>query len=142
MHHIDKDLNQAMRQPCENFTSAPLTKHDDKVITRLFAVLGVLYGSRWTSLIQNDESESAARIVWGKALAGVDPVLIKMAIDRLPIDLPNWPPTVGQFIQIMKCGTDPTMVPTLPKPRGDEKIALAALTEAYDIIRRQSEKRD
>ena len=135
MEHINETMNRTMRKSCGDLAAKPAAIDNDEIITRLFAVLGVLYGSKWTSLIQNEISENAARLVWGKALAGIDVHMIKKALDWLPIELPNWPPTVGQFIAICKIGHDPAMMPALPKPRGDEKIGLAALEEMQRIIK-------
>ena len=107
---------------------------NNNLLTRLFAVLAAQYGSKWTSLIQNEDAENAMRNVWGSTLHSVDPVVIKSVLDRLPVEYPNWPPTVGQFLELSKAGHDPTMQPGLPKPRGDEKIALESLAEIKTIL--------
>jgi len=72
--------------------------------------------------------------VWGHHLRNIDLDQIKAALDRLPREYPNWPPTVGQFLELTKVGKDPLMKPALPKPRGDEKIALDALAEMKEIL--------
>ena len=132
MEHINSPMNRIMRGQCASSTTKPQT--EDNVITRLFAVLGVLYGSRFTSLIQNDEAENAARLGWGKALAGIEVDVIAAALDRLPTEYPDWPPTIGQFLAVTKIGRDPTMQPALPKPRGSEEVALSACDEIYKIL--------
>jgi len=107
---------------------------NNNLLTRLFAVLAAQYGVKWTSLIQNEDAENAMRNVWGAGLAEIDPMVIKAVLDRLPTEYPNWPPTVGQFLALCKVGNDPTMKPRLPKPRGDEKIAMDALAEMKRIL--------
>ena len=103
-------------------------------MTRLLAVLSAQYGNRWTSLIQNEAAENAMRKVWGESLASIEPITIKAVLDQLPTAYPNWPPTVGQFLELCKVGKDPAMQPQLPKARGDEKIALEALAEIKTIL--------
>ena len=123
-----------MRGSCsDSVTKSPMS---DKILVRLFAVLSAQYGNRWTSLIQNEASDNAMRKVWGETLVDVEPEVIKSVLDRLPTEYPNWPPTVGQFLELTKVGKDPNMKPALPKPRGDEKIALEALAEISDILGR------
>ena len=107
---------------------------NNNLLTRLFAVLSAQYGVKWTSLIQNEDAENAMRNTWGETLMDIDPVVIKIVLNRLPTEYPNWPPTVGQFLALCKAGNDPTMQQTLPKPRGDEKIAMDALAEMKRIV--------
>jgi hypothetical protein len=73
------------------------------------------------------------RNVWGHTLMDVEPLVMKSVLDKLPQEYPNWPPTVGQFLELCKVGIDPAMRPSLPKPRGDEKIALDALAQMKKI---------
>ena len=108
---------------------------DDKVITRIFAVLAAQYGSRWTSLIQNEESETATRRVWADTLVGKDMAKIKAALDGLPKNYPNWPPTVGQFLELCSVGeSDLQEFKSLPRPEGDPDIAAAAFAEMKRIL--------
>ena len=118
---------------CED---SPATKKstNPKLVIRLFAVLAAQYGNRWTSLIQNEESDNAMRKVWGEGLVDINPEKIKSAVDMLPNEYPSWPPTMGQFLALCKIGDDPIRRPQLPKPRGDEKIALDALAEINQIL--------
>lgn len=67
--------------------------------------------------------------VWGMTLASIATETIKQVLATLPKEYPNWPPTVGQFLELCKVGKDPILRQALPKPRGDEKIALQALNE-------------
>jgi len=108
---------------------------NDKLLNRLFAVLGAQYGQKWTSLIQNEDSENAVRNVWGQGLKDIDPAKMKSALDSLPFEYPDWPPTLGQFLALCKVGDDPSMRFQLPKPRGDEQIATEALAEMKKILK-------
>ena len=133
MEQIKAYLNLITAGSCED--SASESPMNDKIITRLFAVLSAQYGSKFTQLLQNEDAENAMRQVWGDALKDCDALVIKSALDRLPVDYPDWPPTVGQFLAITKVGRDPSMQPQLPKPRGDEKLALSALEEIKRILK-------
>lgn len=133
MKQIETYLNLITPPSCED--SPQECKMNDKILTRLFAVLSAQYLQKWTSLIQNDDAENAMRKVWGDILFAVDPIDIKTALDRLPVEYPDWPPTAGQFLALCKVGKDPSMRPALPKPRGDETIALDALAEISKILR-------
>ena len=74
--------------------------------------------------------------VWGSALAGVDPMEIKSALDRLPTDFPEWPPTVGQFLALCNVGKyDLPEFKQLPRPWGSEEIAGSAFAELKSILR-------
>lgn len=108
---------------------------NEKLINRIFAYFSALYGQKWTSLVQNDDSMILAVNVWGKTLDGIEPETIKSVLEKLPAEYPNWPPTVGQFLALCKVGHDPAMHPQLPKPRGDEQIALDALEQMKEILK-------
>ena len=106
-----------------------LSKQAEAVVTRLFAVLAAQYGHKWTSLITDEATLHSMELAWGSALEGINPMAIKQALDRLPSMNPNWPPTVGQFKEICNVGQDPVLLPQLPKPRCDEKVALDAIEQ-------------
>lgn len=99
-----------------------------------------MYGQKWTSLITDEGTLHAMELIWGKVLSKVDPAQIKVSLDRLPDEYPDWPPTVGQFRAVCKIGKDSQMQPALPKPPGDEAIALDALAEMTEIIKRNKKR--
>ena len=102
---------------------------NDKVPTRMIAVMSVQYGQKFTSLIQNEDAENAFRQVWGNTLSAIGIQTIKQVLDQLPTEHPEWPPTVGQFLALCKVGKDPTMKPQLPKPAGDPAVAEDAFAQ-------------
>ena len=107
-----------------------------KIIIRVFAVLAAQYGSRWTSLIQNEESESAMARVWGDSLDGIEPMRIKHALDELPKANPNWPPTLGQFIELCNIGkSDLQEFKSLPRPEGDPILADEAFRKIWEVLK-------
>ena len=136
MERIKDIAQKAITQGSCGGSQAECAKNE-KLVTRLFGVLGAQYGSRWTSLLQNEDAMNAALLVWGRALDGLDPMVIKNALDRLPDEYPGWPPTVGEFLAVCNIGVDPSLpeFKALPKPWGDEQVALPAFDELRKILR-------
>ena len=106
----------------------------DNLLTRLFGVLSGQYGNKFTSLIQTEQSEEVVRKVWGNALADIPAEDIGQALSKLPVDFPDWPPTVGQFLAVCKIGKDPILRQSLPKPPGNPEKALEAIEEMKRIL--------
>ena len=134
MEHI-KNLLNPTTQKSGNHSKPEPKKLDDRVTTRLFGALHALYGHKWSSLIVDDDMLNTMMNAWGHTLADIEPQTIKTVMDKLPMEYPNWPPTVGQFLELCKVGKEPAMRPQLPKPRGNEQIALDALAEMKRILR-------
>ena len=109
---------------------------DDRILTRIFAVMSAQYGSRWTSLIQTEEAENVMRRVWGDTLKEIDMQTIKNALDSLPKNYPNWPPTVGQFLELCKPPDQLPEFAALPRPEGDPDLADKAFAEIWQILKR------
>jgi hypothetical protein len=110
----------------------------------VFAVLTAIYGQKWTSLVIDEQMLVDMQTVWGHHLRDINLDQVKIALDRLPREYPNWPPTVGQFAELCEacaelceaCKVVPYN-PQLPKPRTEasEKVALKALAEIKGILK-------
>ena len=100
-------------------------------------MLTTIYGQKWTSLIVDEAMLEDMQKTWGHYLAGTDAQTIKQALDKLPTEYPEWPPTVGQFLQVCKIGKDPSMQPSLPKPAPErnEELAFEAFTQLRKILK-------
>jgi len=107
------------------------------VLDRLFAVLTAVYGQKWTSLVIDEQMLNDMQQVWGHHLRDVDLDQMKTALDRLPTEYPNWPPTVGQFLELCKACKVVEYNPRLPKPRteANEKAAAEAFAELKIILK-------
>ena len=94
-------------------------------------MLTAIYGQKWTSLIIDEQMLEDMQKVWSHHLRKEPVEDIKKALDRLPREYPNWPPTVGQFLELCRIGKDPSLPEfvSLPRPWGDEKIANDAFAE-------------
>ncbi len=108
---------------------------EDRVIDRVFVRLTMLYGHKFASLIPDEVHEEELRRTWSNHLAGLTVEQIKQGIDTVMNHFVEWPPTVGQFKQLCKVGDDPANLAQLPKPRGDEQLALSALAECQRILK-------
>ena len=107
-----------------------------KLLDSIFAVMTAVYGQKWTSLLIDEQMIDDMQKVWGHHLRDADEASVKTALQKMPSEYPDWPPTVGQFLALCKVGRDPDMQPKLPKPRGDETIALESLEEIKRLLRR------
>ena len=107
------------------------------VLDRLFAVMTAVYGQKWTSLVIDEQMLNDMQQVWGHNLRNVDLDQMKLALDRLPREYPNWPPTVGQFAELCEACKVVEYNPRLPKPRTEEneKAAFAAFAEMGKILK-------
>jgi len=74
------------------------------------------------------------RKCWGAALSGTSAEDVGKALSKLPVDFPDWPPTIGQFLAVCKIGTDPILRQSLPKPPGDRDKAMKAFAEMKKIL--------
>jgi hypothetical protein len=104
---------------------------NDRIITRLFGALQAIYGHKWSSLVVDEDMLNGMIDVWGRTLVDIDPMRIKQVLDTLPNEYPNWPPTVGQFLQLCNVGQNKDLpeFKSLPKPEADPKIAEDAFNQ-------------
>ena len=131
-----KKIAEYLTTPQSSQDSPKETGLDDRILTRIFAVLAAQYGSRWSSLIQTEEAENVMRKVWGDSLRGIDMQTIKKALDDLPRHFPNWAPTVGQFLDLCKPSVPPLEeFKALPKPDPNPELAEKAFKQMREILR-------
>ena len=107
------------------------------VLDRLFAVMTAVYGQKWSSLVIDEQMLNDMQQVWGHHLRNVDLDQMKLALDILPKEYPNWPPTVGQFAELCDACKKTEYNPQLPKPRTEasEKVAEDALKQMREILK-------
>ena len=72
-----------------------------------------LYGQKWVSLFQGDESIETWRVTWASGL-DVSAEQIKHALSLIGSEYPEWPPTFGQFKAL--CLSMPAPYIALPAP--------------------------
>jgi hypothetical protein len=103
----------------------------------VFAVLTAIYGQKWTSLVIDEQMLVDMQTVWGHHLRDINLDQVKIALDRLPREYPNWPPTVGQFAELCEACKVVPYNPQLPKPRTEamEKAAEEAFKQLRGILK-------
>ena len=94
-----------------------------------------MYGQKWTSQITDDQMLDDLQKVWGYHLAKFSPDEIKRSLDALPKSYPEWPPTVGQFMELCDVGRDTLPeFKALPRPWGSSDAAEPAFEELRKIL--------
>lgn len=100
MKQIDKvNENQTTVESCEN-SKKDLRVLDAKLVIKLFAVMSVMYGQKWSSQITDSGTMSLMRNVWAKHLYGLSGEDVARGLDECVKDYKSWPPTIGEFLDI------------------------------------------
>lgn len=89
------------------------SKHHDKNINYLFLSFGVKYGHRWASLYPDEATLRLGKAEWSRALQGVDPIRLRKALDQSITTYPNWPPTIGEFLQLSEPDPSEANLPSI-----------------------------
>lgn len=89
---------------------------DEKWLSALWQRLNDVYGHKWQSLFANNGSMESWRINWGIGLEAIAADEIKYALEKMLSHYQEWPPTLGQFLQL--CKEKPKPIPAmLPAPK-------------------------
>ena len=134
MEHVSKLIDP------QNLTTQGLSKCSEAeslpipVLDRVFAVLTAIYGQKWTSLIIDEQMLADMQKVWGHHLRNTELDQIKAALEYLPATHPEWPPTIGQFMELVKSERLPEFR-SLPRPWPSEEVAEPAFDELKKILR-------
>lgn len=98
---------ESLKQITNGSTAETPSNHDrpsldDKTLARLFVVLDAHYPRRFSSQFPTDESERAAKRIWGEALAGLDLEEIKTGLETMRQHYRSYPPTIGEFLELCR----------------------------------------
>ncbi len=106
----------------------PALDHDTKVvINMIFARFHHIYTHRFESAYGDETTLNQAKREWALSLAGTDPRLVELALERCKKEH-AWPPTIAEFLKLLA-----------PLP---QDIGLPALDVAYAEACRQSYQPD
>lgn len=96
----------------------PNVSHDP-IIDRLFEVLAQSYGRGWLDLWA-DIPIAGVKAEWSRSLHGVEPEVIRLALDSMKAEGRAFPPNLPQFVAICRqmARKGPTRL-TLTAPRTD-----------------------
>ena len=122
---------QGSVRPCRD--KSPM---EDRLITRLFAVLAVKYAHKWTSQFPDETMLEATKREWSKELGVYTGDHIAYAVDICADHHPEWPPTIGEFKLLCKAAVpEPTNdQPRLANPTKPE-TALKALSAIKELLK-------
>lgn len=101
MKHISELTQNKKAITPELCESAP--KMPNKALARLWLLMGVKYGQRWTSQYPDEVTLKLAQAEWGSQLSSLTMDQIKTGLDNVVDEFPSWPPTIGEFKQICSC---------------------------------------
>ena len=94
---------------------------DTTLAQRLFVRLNSIYGHQWSRRFETPELLEAALREWGKKLNQIDVSLIGEAIEICPGVHKQFPPSLGQFMDLVKSCRPVEITKALPKPKTDPK---------------------
>jgi hypothetical protein len=96
----------------------------DAWLARLFDRLTAIYGSQKVGAMWLDADMGQVKAAWGQALAKYPPACIAAALQDLP-EMPSaWPPTLPEFVTLVREQAEAARVSGMPPLLGhDEKIA-------------------
>ena len=82
------------------------TPLNEKLINRVFAVMLIKYTHKWASQFPDEEFIDEAKKVWAMDLSMLSADQLKIGLDTVIDQYPEWPPTVGQFKALCKVGEE------------------------------------
>jgi hypothetical protein len=113
--------NPTTLESCEN--SKKISVLDDKVVTKLVAVMAAMYGQKWTSQLTDAGTMQLVKNVWAKHLGGLSSQDIARGLDACVIEHRSWPPTVGEFLDLS--------IRSRPGPRWNDRGRMVVDVDGY-----------
>lgn len=111
--------------------------HRLKFIDKLFVVMHVTYGHLWSSLFATDQLLQVAKGQWALQLHPWSEAQVERAMDRCK-RLYEKPPTLPQFINLLRTDRCHDEYKALPKPPCDKGRAKAQIEAMRGILKRAS----
>ena len=108
LNQISQDLQGHVSQE-----SKDSDRQSVKTIDYLFLALSNKYDHKWASLFPSDEVMEIRKLEWATSLAGILPGRLRVALDRCIHVYPEWPPTVGQFLELCKVNPEDAGLPSM-----------------------------
>lgn len=111
--------------------------HRVKFIDRLFVLMHVSYGHLWSSRFPTEAMLRTAKAQWALSLHPWSERQVEQAMDRCR-RVYEGPPTLPQFMNLMRTETFHKTYRALPRPPCDKEKAMAAIRAMRDVLGRAS----
>ena len=103
MKHVSQIANLNQIQKNSGITpKSELPPQPEKITSRLFARMALMYGHKFMSLYGDIDVKVEAEREWGRNLSDFTLDDIKRGLDKCVDEYPSWPPTIGEFRQLCK----------------------------------------
>lgn len=110
--------------------------HRLKFIDRLFVMMHVTYGHLWSSLFASDQVLQTAKGLWAMQLHPWSEEQVERVMDRCRRVYVERPPTLPQFLNLLRTDRMHDEYKSLPAPPCDEQKAKREIQAMREAIRR------